>query len=90
MSDTTDVTSAVRADLIELATDLAYADLTARLALVDARRAAGLSRADIARDLGWSKKKVRRFERHDADPRQSHVRCYALAIAARTGASVTR
>jgi transcriptional regulator with XRE-family HTH domain len=72
-----------REELIELATALAAADETMRRALIDARRAAGLSQQDVASLLGIKQASVASFERHENDPKLSTIRRYALAVGAR-------
>jgi len=69
-------------ELIHAATALAEADLRMRRALVEARRAAGLSQQDVADALGIKQSSVAAFERYDNDPRQSTIRRYALVVGA--------
>lgn len=53
-----------------------------RSMLVRARRAAGLSQADVAEMLGVTQQAVNKLERYDADPRLSTVERYANAVGA--------
>lgn len=69
--------------LVALAADLAEADDRMRAALIRARKAAGLTQADVAESLGIKQSSVASFERHDNDPRLSTIRRYALAVGAR-------
>ena len=69
----------------QLAKSLATADQELRLALIEARRAAGLTQRDVAEALGISQSAVSQFERYDNDPQLSTVRRYALAV----GAAIT-
>ncbi|WP_432457948.1 helix-turn-helix domain-containing protein [Cellulomonas iranensis] len=71
-----------RSELIEAATALASADMKLRRALVEARRAAGLSQQDVATALGIKQPSVAAFERYDSDPRLSTIRRYAVAVGA--------
>ncbi len=72
-----------------LARALAVADQELRLALIDARRAAGLTQQDVADALGISQSAVSQFERADNDPQMSTVRRYALAVGAEVAHVVT-
>ncbi len=78
-----------RDELIQAATSLADADMRLRRALVEARRAAGLSQDDVAKALGIKQPSIAAFERYDSDPRLSTIRRYATAVGAHIDHSVT-
>jgi len=65
-----------------LASQLAEEELTLKEKLVAARKAAGMSKADITKALGWKEKEVSRFERLDSNPTLAQIRYYAHAIGA--------
>ena len=56
--------------------------------LVEARKKAGLSQAQVAERMATSQPNVSAFERYDANPTLSTVRRYALAVGARLRADV--
>lgn len=70
-------------ELIDNATDLAYNDLRMIKALVDLRKKQGMTTKDVADALGIKESKIKKFERHDADPRLSTIRRYALVVGAK-------
>ena len=72
-----------------LARDLVAADNRLLDDLVEARVAAGLTRADLADRLDWTEEAVARVEAGERDPRLSTLRRYALAVGARIEHSVT-
>lgn len=51
-----------------------------RTALIEARRAQGMTQSDVAEMLGVSQQAVQKFERYDADPRLSTLERYANAV----------
>lgn len=64
----------------ELADHLAREDQLLMTRLVEARRASGLSQADMAERLEVSQASVSKFERLGNDPRLSTIRRYAAAL----------
>lgn len=79
-----------RNELITAATELADADQRLRHALVEARRAAGLTQQEVADLLGVKQSTISQFERYDNDPRLSTIRRYALAVGANVRHEVSR
>lgn len=72
-----------------LARDLVFADHRLLDRLVERRRQANLSEADVARLMGCTEDEVKEFETFTADPPLSVIRRYALAVGAKYTHSVT-
>lgn len=68
--------------LVERAARQVLADERMLRALVDARRAAGLTQRQVADILGIKQSSIAAFERHDNDPKLSTIQRYALAVGA--------
>ncbi len=67
-------------EIRERAKALAREDRELKVALVHARRGAGLTQADVAKLLGVSQQAINKFERYDSDPKLSTIRRYANAV----------
>lgn len=61
---------------------LARADREMRADLVRIRREAGFTQKDVAERMGVSQQAINKLERYDADPRQSTLQRYAVAVGA--------
>lgn len=75
--------------LLAAAEKLAREDREMRFALVEARRSAGMTQADVAEALGVKQSTIAAFERYDNDPRLSTIRRYALAVGVSISHTVT-
>ncbi|WP_434438703.1 helix-turn-helix domain-containing protein [Lentzea sp. E54] len=73
----------------QLALELVEQDHNLLATLVAHRRKAGLSQSDVGRRMGVTQPAVAAFERSDADPKQSTIRRYALAVGVLVKHSVT-
>lgn len=78
-----------REELVDFATRLAAADSDLRWALIQARKRAGFTQADLAEVLGISQPAVAQIESMGNDPRLSTLRRYALAVGAMISHQVT-
>lgn len=56
--------------------------------LVKLRRKHGLTQADVAERMGVSQPSVAKFERYDANPTQTTIQRYAMAVGARISMQV--
>ncbi|MEG8034239.1 helix-turn-helix transcriptional regulator [Sphingomonas sp. LR61] len=56
--------------------------------LVELRRKHGLTQADVAERMGVSQPSVAKFERYDANPTQTTIQRYAMAVGARISMQV--
>ena len=71
-----------RDELVERVADLVVSDEELLYALIEARKAAGLTQRQVAEILGVKQPTVAKFEHHDSDPKLSTIRRYALAVGA--------
>lgn len=78
-----------QSELTDLAEALASDHHALWYELVKARRAQGISQAQVAEFLGISQSAVAQFERYDNDPKLSTLRRYALAVGMKLHTTVT-
>jgi len=76
-------------ELVVRAAELAESDEQLMSALIEARKAAGLTQRQVADMLGIAQPTVAKFEAHDSDPKLSTVRRYALTVGAHIDHVVT-
>ena len=62
--------------------DLGYSEFKIGVLLRQAREAAGLTQAEVAKQLGTQKSAISRIENHAEDVRLSTLRAYAKALGA--------